>query len=94
MAGWVTEQYPIESQEDLGDGRRRVTLAVTGRAWLERLLLRLGPDARVHAADAGLGEAGADAARRVLTRYRAAGEHGAPVPGEGSPTPGTGSRLD
>jgi proteasome accessory factor C len=69
-AAWVADHYPIEAREELGDGRRRVTLAVTGRAWLERLLLRLGSDARVVKAEAGLATAGADAARRVLRRYR------------------------
>jgi proteasome accessory factor C len=88
-AGWVAEHYPVESSEDLGGGRRRVVLAVTGRAWLERLLLRLGPEARVTAADGDLGTAGADAARRVLRRYA---EHVGTVAGEGSrasaPDPG------
>ena len=44
-AAWVAEHYPVEAVEELGDGRIRVTLAVTARPWLERLLLRLGPDA-------------------------------------------------
>ena len=37
-------------------------------AWLERLLVRLGPDARVLRPRTP-GGAGADAARRVLARY-------------------------
>ena len=43
------------------------TLAASQRAWLERLLLRLGPSARVVDGDptmAGI------AARRILDRYR------------------------
>lgn len=66
-AAWVAEQYPVESVAELGGGRRRVTLRFSGRAWLERLLLRLGPTARVAHGDAGIGR---DAARRVLNRYR------------------------
>lgn len=46
-AAWITDQYPVESAEDLGDGRLRIVLAVGGDAWLERLLLRLGTVARV-----------------------------------------------
>jgi proteasome accessory factor C len=89
-AAWVAETYPTESVEELGNGHRRVTLAVTGRAWLERLLLRLGPDARVAQADDGLAGAGGDAARRVLARYG----HERGGPGEGERLPGSGHRLD
>lgn len=79
-AAWVAEQYPIEARTDLGGGRTRVRLAVSERAWLERLLLRLGPDARV--VEGGDGVA-ADAARRVLARYRAATAPGGSVPADG-----------
>ena len=47
----------------------RVTLPVSERAWLERLLLRAGPAARVVDGDHGTGPA---AAARVLARYRMA----------------------
>lgn len=67
-AAWVVEQYPVESVSDLGEGRRRVRLAVTEAAWLERLLLRLGPDATVVEGADGV-QAGA--AQRVLRRYLA-----------------------
>jgi hypothetical protein len=43
-----------------------VTLAVSEQAWLERLLLRLGPDASVVDGTADVAPA---AARRVLARY-------------------------
>jgi len=65
-ARWVTDQYPIEGVEDVGHGRVRVTLAASQPAWLERLLLRLGPAANVVGGDGGLR---GDAARRLLRRY-------------------------
>jgi proteasome accessory factor C len=64
---WVAEQYPTEAVEDLGEGRLRVTLAVSERPWLERLLLRLGPAARVVHGDPDVGR---EAACRVLARYQ------------------------
>jgi proteasome accessory factor C len=69
-AAWVAETYPVEADEPLPGGRRRVVLAVSARPWLERLLLRLGPTATVVAADDELEESGGVAARRVLDRYR------------------------
>ena len=66
-ARWVAEQYPVELVEEAGDGRLRVTLAASQPAWLERLLLRLGPGTTVVGGDGG--RAG-NAARRLLTRYR------------------------
>jgi hypothetical protein len=48
-----------------------VRLAVSAVPWLERLLLRLGAECRVVAADAPLpDDLVARAARRVLARYR------------------------
>ena len=70
-ARWVAEQYPVETSKELRGGRLRVTLAVSERAWLERLLLRLGPDGRVtKASDPALTAAGREAACRLLQRYR------------------------
>jgi proteasome accessory factor C len=66
-AAWVAAQYPTESVVDLGGGRLSVALSVTGEAWLARLLLRLGPDARVVSGDP---RPAAAAASRVLERYR------------------------
>jgi proteasome accessory factor C len=66
-AAWVVEQYPVEQVDDLGDGRLRVRLVAGQRAWLERLLLRLGPSARVVEGDPDLA---ATAAARLLRRYR------------------------
>lgn len=68
---WVVEQYPTEAVEELDGGRTRVTLAVSERAWLERLLLRLGPDARVVEGDTTLARG---AACRLLARYGRPGD--------------------
>jgi len=68
-AGWVVESYPCEEVEERPDGSWRVVLAISERAWLERLLLRLGPDARV-VAPPELRPAAAEAAGRLLGRYR------------------------
>jgi proteasome accessory factor C len=65
-ARWVAEQYPIEAAEELPGGRLRVTLVVAETAWLERLLLRLGPEAAVVSGAAGVAAASAG---RVLARY-------------------------
>ena len=69
-ARWVAEQYPTEDVVEQPDGRLRVTLAITAEPWLERLLLRLGPEAEVVAADGDLAGAGRRAAARVLARYQ------------------------
>jgi hypothetical protein len=48
-----------------------VRLWVSATPWLARLLVRLGPDVRVVDADVpGLTDAGRNAARRILGRYR------------------------
>ena len=67
---WVAEQYPVDHVEELPGGRRRITLAVTARPWLERLLLRLGPDTVLVDAPADLAAAGREAADRLLAVYR------------------------
>lgn len=68
---WVAEHYPVEQSEDLGHGRVRVTLSVSRQSWLERLLLRLGPNATVVEGDAAVRNV---AAQRLMRRY-----HGVPV---------------
>lgn len=74
-AWWVAEAHPVLSAEPIDDQHLRVTLAVAGPSWLERLLVRLGPGASVVSIDPALGEPdiGARAAQRVLDRYRPAG---------------------
>jgi proteasome accessory factor C len=72
-AWWVAEAHPVISAEQHGD-HLRVTLAVAGSSWLERLLLRLGPGATVVEIDDELGgpDLAARAAARVLARYQPA----------------------
>lgn len=67
-ARWVVESYPIQDCRELQGGRVEVTLAVAGQAWLERLLLRIGPSAAV-VAPAELVDVGRLAAQRILKRY-------------------------
>lgn len=67
-AAWVADTYPVERVEHLDDARLQVTFALSERAWLERLLLRVGAAAVVTAPD-DLVDAGREAARRTLTRY-------------------------
>ncbi|MDQ1501776.1 MAG: proteasome accessory factor [Actinomycetota bacterium] len=67
-AAWVPESYPMESVDELPDGRLRVVLVASERAWLERLLLRLGPAAEV-LDPAEVRVEAAEAARRLLVRY-------------------------
>ena len=67
-ASWVADAYPAESTTTRPDGTLEVVLAVSESAWLERLLVRLGPEARVIRPQSAR-RAGAEAARRVLARY-------------------------
>ena len=66
-AAWVVEQYPNEGVKTLRGGKLRVQLRISERAWLERLLLRLGPAATVVSGAEGIGQA---ASMRILRRYR------------------------
>jgi proteasome accessory factor C len=67
-ARWVVESYPTEAVEAEADGRLRVVLVASEVAWLERLLLTLGPAAEVVAPAEARAVAG-EAARRILARY-------------------------
>jgi predicted DNA-binding transcriptional regulator YafY len=71
-AGWVVEVYPVEKVEAAAGDKLRVTLAISARPWLERLLLRLGPRARVVevGGDEELARCAKNAAQRVLARYQ------------------------
>ena len=70
-AHWIAEEYPNESVEELDQGVLRVRLRASHSAWLERLLLRAGPNCRVVEGERSLGRA---AAERLLARYRAAAD--------------------
>ena len=70
-ARWVAEAYPVDSEEQ-EDGRLRVTATVVGTAWLERLLLRVGPEAVV-VEPAELVDLPAEAAQRLLAPYEQVG---------------------
>jgi proteasome accessory factor C len=79
-AGWVAEKYPVEASEPRPDGGLRVRIRVSELAWLERLLLRLGPDAAVvdgsragRKGSPAMARVRATAASRILARYRMRG---------------------
>ena len=72
-AQWVPESVPVRAVARDEDGTvTDVVLDVSGMAWFERLLLQLGPAARVVSPPELTGLA-ADAAHRVLARYEQAG---------------------
>jgi proteasome accessory factor C len=64
---WAVERYPVRDVVDNEDGTTQFTVDAAGDAWLERLLLRLGPTAKViEPTDCTVG---VDAAQRLLTLY-------------------------
>ena len=67
-ARWVADYYPSEALEEIGNGGLRVTLRVRGDAWLHRLLLRLGGQARV-VEPASLAAAVRERAAAALANY-------------------------
>lgn len=67
-ARWVPETYPTEEVLDEPGGWCTVTMAISERAFLDRLLLRLGPAAQVLAPE-NERDAAAAAAGRLLQRY-------------------------
>ncbi|MBI4935320.1 MAG: WYL domain-containing protein [Actinobacteria bacterium] len=71
QAGWVIERYPTRSVTPDADALV-VELTVANQRWLEALLLRLGPAARVLDPPEWT-HLGADAARALLARYEAEG---------------------
>lgn len=68
---WVRDTYPVESAEVHPDGSSTVTLAVSAAPWLERLLVNLGPEAKVVDGPPDLLDGARRAAARILARYRA-----------------------
>jgi proteasome accessory factor C len=87
-AAWVAESYPTESVTERPDGSLEIVLAVTERAWLERLLLRLGPEAKV-LAPADLTAVGRLASQRILRRYGQTSKDSDRSGGAGSGRPDT-----
>jgi proteasome accessory factor C len=79
-ARWVAEYYPVESVQEVGEGRLRVTLRVADPAWLTRLMLRLGGTATVEE-PAELGEQVRRAASQALRHYE---QHGVRTMGDAS----------
>jgi proteasome accessory factor C len=67
-ASWVVESYPHESATTRANGSIDVVLAVSEPAWLDRLLLTLGPSVKVIGPPSARA-AGATAASRLLARY-------------------------
>jgi proteasome accessory factor C len=68
---WLVDSIPSAGPVTEVDGRIEVEFFVGGHAWLERLLLRLGPDARV-VEPPDYRDLAADAAARILRRYEEA----------------------
>jgi proteasome accessory factor C len=68
-ARWVAEYYASRDPVELGDGTLEVTLPTRQLGWIARLLLRLGPDARV-VEPQELAEEVRALARATLATYR------------------------
>jgi proteasome accessory factor C len=66
-AHWIAEQYPNDGVEVRPHMVLRVALRTSQLAWLERLLLRAGPNARMVEGDPTITTR---AAARILGRYR------------------------
>jgi proteasome accessory factor C len=69
QAAWLREYYPLESDKPRRGGGRRVVLATASPEWLTRLLVRLGPHAKV-VKPLEVREAVRAAADRILARYQ------------------------
>jgi proteasome accessory factor C len=67
-ARWVIERYPVDVVKQRRGGVVDATFPVASERWLQRLLVRLGPDAEVRA-PAGWRRLGAEVAGRVLAGY-------------------------
>ena len=67
-AQWVPEYYPVESVRPLPGGASQIQMLVADERWLERLLLRLAPNARV-VSPGRVGDRVTATARRALGLY-------------------------
>ncbi|MFV1989426.1 MAG: WYL domain-containing protein, partial [Acidimicrobiales bacterium] len=63
----LLDQVPVEDSSEDGE-MYEVTLAVTGEAWLEQILLRVGPEAEV-LDPPELRDVASSAAQRLLSKY-------------------------
>jgi predicted DNA-binding transcriptional regulator YafY len=70
----MVESIPTAGVPESVDGRVELDVVVGGNAWLERLLLRLGPDVRV-IDPPELRNLASDAAARILLRYEDTRNH-------------------
>jgi proteasome accessory factor C len=73
-SAWMVESIPTAGAPESVDGRVELDVVVGGNAWLERLLLRLGPDVRV-IDPPELRNLAFDAATRILLRYEDTGNN-------------------
>jgi proteasome accessory factor C len=69
-ASWVAGHHPVDAVEELDGGRLRVHLPVSEAGWLARLLVQLGPRAKVVDGPVELAGLGPATASRLLARYR------------------------
>ena len=68
-AQWIADRYPTDSVTTVGtDGSVDVVVPVASDWWLNRLLVRLGPDVEL-VEPAGADEPARDLARRILANY-------------------------
>jgi predicted DNA-binding transcriptional regulator YafY len=68
-AAWVLDSVPVDEVRPMPGEAFDVTLYAGNTAWLERLLLQVGPEGSL-VAPAELADVGPEAARRLLERYR------------------------
>ncbi|NNE74318.1 MAG: WYL domain-containing protein [Acidimicrobiales bacterium] len=66
---WVLQQFPHDEATRRDEGGWTITMAVSATPWLERLMVQLGPHARIVGGDAEPIDVAA-VAGRVLARYR------------------------
>ena len=67
-ARWITDYYPVEAVREVADGSADVDLLVSDVRWLEQLVLRLAPHAKV-IGPPSLMDTGVDSARCALAHY-------------------------
>jgi proteasome accessory factor C len=67
---WIVDYYPVDRVDDLGDGRRRVTLHVSDPALVRRLAWRMGGHVRV-VSPVDLATSVASGAQEALSAYTA-----------------------